>query len=442
MLAIAGGHVGVLLRCLQLFGVDPPPELPVVAWSAGAMALTDRVVLYNDNGPQGVQGAEVWDRGVGRVHDVVAMPHARRRLQLDDPMHAQVFVRRFAAGRCLLLDDGAQVDIGTDGKVPDGARVLSETDGRHRAVACMTPRRPQARDQPAAGARRSTTRRSTGSSTGTAHRSRGLARDVPVARRGRRGRRCGTGWSASPTRCGCAGCTDTDLWYVTTDIPEGSRIEYQFEVTRDGHTDSFLNDPLNPKLAHGPFGASSVCAATGYDVPDWTPPRPGGPAGRDRRAHASPARRCAARCTSTSTCPRASAGVIRYPLLVVHDGLDYLNYASAKTVLDNLIHRNEVAEMVVAFVPPVRPAGRVRQQRPARAVHRPRAGAGPDRRAAAGRQPGRPHPDGLELRRASRRCRPPRATPACSARCCWSRRRWCSPTSARTTAVGRSSTRW
>ena len=55
-----------------------------------------------------------------------------------------------------------------------------------------------------------------------------------------------------------------------TDIPEGSRIEYQFEVTRDGHADSFLNDPLNPKLAHGPFGASSVCAASGYQVPDWT----------------------------------------------------------------------------------------------------------------------------------------------------------------------------
>jgi enterochelin esterase family protein len=44
--------------------------------------------------------------------------------------------------------------------------------------------------------------------------------------------------------------------------------------------------------------------------------------------------------------------VLRYPLLVVHDGKDYLDYASAKTVLDNLIHRNEVAEMVVAFVPP------------------------------------------------------------------------------------------
>ena len=44
--------------------------------------------------------------------------------------------------------------------------------------------------------------------------------------------------------------------------------------------------------------------------------------------------------------------MVRYPLLIVHDGDDYLNYAALKTVLDNLIHRGEVAQMVVAFVPP------------------------------------------------------------------------------------------
>jgi Peptidase family S51 len=125
-LAVAGGHVGILLRCLRLFDVVAAPELPVVAWSAGAMAMTERVVLYNDNGPQGVQGAELWDRGVGRVRDVVAMPHARRRLRLDDPVQARVFVRRFAPATCLLLDDGTTVEIGADGGVPAGARVLTD----------------------------------------------------------------------------------------------------------------------------------------------------------------------------------------------------------------------------------------------------------------------------------------------------------------------------
>lgn len=133
VLAIAGGHVGILLRCLRLFEAVPR-EVPVVAWSAGAMAMTDRVVLYNDNGPQGVRGAEVWDRGAARVHDVVAMPHARRRLKLDDPVHAKAFVRRFAPAACLLLDDGTQVEISADGRVPNDARVLTETGAREGAA--------------------------------------------------------------------------------------------------------------------------------------------------------------------------------------------------------------------------------------------------------------------------------------------------------------------
>jgi hypothetical protein len=125
-LVIAGGHVGLLLRCLKLFDVVPPAELPVVAWSAGAMALTDRVVLYNDRGPRGVVGSEVWDRGLRRAPGIVAMPHARRRLQIDDPLVLRVLVRRFAGARCLLLDDGARVDLGPDGALPDGARVISD----------------------------------------------------------------------------------------------------------------------------------------------------------------------------------------------------------------------------------------------------------------------------------------------------------------------------
>jgi enterochelin esterase family protein len=50
--------------------------------------------------------------------------------------------------------------------------------------------------------------------------------------------------------------------------------------------------------------------------------------------------------------PARFRSVIRYPLLIVHDGRDYLDYTAFKTVLDNLIHRGEVAELVVAFVPP------------------------------------------------------------------------------------------
>ena len=144
---------------------------------------------------------------------------------------------------------------------------------------------------------------------------------------------------------------DTDLWYTTTDMPEGSRVEYQFEVVRGDHRGSYVNDPLNPKLAHGPFGASSVCAATGYVVPDWTLPDPEARPG-EIVEHSLTSKALRRQVSFSVYLPARFRRVIRYPLLVVHDGNDYLDYAAAKTVLDNLIHRNEVAAMIVAFIPP------------------------------------------------------------------------------------------
>ena len=65
----------------------------------------------------------------------------------------------------------------------------------------------------------------------------------------------------------------------------------------------------------------------------------------------------------------------RYPLLVVHDGGDYLDYSSMQVVLDNLIHRLEIAEIVVAFSQPAGSAGRVRRRRATRPLPRRRARA-------------------------------------------------------------------
>ncbi len=123
VLAVAGGHVGMLLRTMQFFSVRPAAELPVVAWSAGAMAMTRTVVLFNDFA-QANGAAEVWDRGLARVENVVALPHARRRIHLDDRVRMQVFVKRFEGYACLLLDDGAKVAVGPDGSLPVGARVI------------------------------------------------------------------------------------------------------------------------------------------------------------------------------------------------------------------------------------------------------------------------------------------------------------------------------
>jgi enterochelin esterase-like enzyme len=142
----------------------------------------------------------------------------------------------------------------------------------------------------------------------------------------------------------------TDLWYVVVELPEGSRFEYQLEVAR-GDQRERINDPLNRRLAHSPVGSSSVCYARGYEVPEWTRPDPEARPGSlvDLKV---PSRALRRDCAVTLYLPARVLRTASYPLLVVHDGSDYLRYASAKTVLDNLIHRLDMAETIVAFVSP------------------------------------------------------------------------------------------
>lgn len=123
VLVVAGGHVGVLLRLLTVFGVTAALPPAVVAWSAGAMALTGRVVLFGP-GP-----AEVYDAGLGLLPGVVLFPHARRRLPVEDPVQLGVLARRFAPDRCVILDDGIRVDVGPGGELPAGTRLVG-ADGR------------------------------------------------------------------------------------------------------------------------------------------------------------------------------------------------------------------------------------------------------------------------------------------------------------------------
>lgn len=143
---------------------------------------------------------------------------------------------------------------------------------------------------------------------------------------------------------------NSDLWFTVLELPAGSRVEYQIEVRR-GEAYERFNDPLNPKLAHSPVGSSSVCQASGYTEPEWAMFDPDSRHGEliDLVQQSSALRR-------DSTCrvylPARFRATRRYPLLVVHDGDDFLNFAAMKNVLDNLIHRRDMAETVVAFTNP------------------------------------------------------------------------------------------
>jgi enterochelin esterase-like enzyme len=143
----------------------------------------------------------------------------------------------------------------------------------------------------------------------------------------------------------------TDLWHLVLELPERSRVEYKLEVVSQG-TGVWIEDPLNPHQSRDPFGTNSVAHGSGYAVPEWTREDPEARRGTLREA-VVPSAALGRDCRVTIYLPARLRRTRRYPLLIVHDGGDYLNYASIRTVLDNLIHRLEMAETVVALSHPV-----------------------------------------------------------------------------------------
>jgi enterochelin esterase family protein len=145
---------------------------------------------------------------------------------------------------------------------------------------------------------------------------------------------------------------DSNWWLLALALPEGTRLEYQLEVVEHGQH-RVIEDPLNPFEARNPFGQNSVCRSHGYTVPPWALHDPAAETG-SRRSLTIPSAALGRAMFVTVYLPATFSMTPEheFPLLVLHDGSDYLHHAAAATVLDNLIHRGLVPEFVVAFCDP------------------------------------------------------------------------------------------
>ena len=110
VLAIAGGHVAVLLNRMRMFGITELLDGQLlVAWSGGAMITGDRVMLFHESPPQGAGVSEVLDEGLGLHHGIVPLPNPKLRLRLDDPLRVGWLARRNVPARCIAFDHGEYV---------------------------------------------------------------------------------------------------------------------------------------------------------------------------------------------------------------------------------------------------------------------------------------------------------------------------------------------
>lgn len=114
-IAIAGGHVATLVNRMRLFDLAGMIDgQAVFAWSGGAMAVAERIVLFHDNTPEGAVAPEVLDHGLGLLKEVVVLPQPEIRLRLEDRERVQVMARRFAPARVLAFPTSSHLTLRGD----------------------------------------------------------------------------------------------------------------------------------------------------------------------------------------------------------------------------------------------------------------------------------------------------------------------------------------
>lgn len=128
---ITGGNVAVLINRMRLLGLGEMLRgRHIVAWSAGAMVLTDRIVLFHERSPEGRRDAEVLGAGCGVVPGYVVLPDANRRLRTRDRLRIGLMSRRFAPDVCAALDSGSEIVLGDAALQGAGSARQLRHDGR------------------------------------------------------------------------------------------------------------------------------------------------------------------------------------------------------------------------------------------------------------------------------------------------------------------------
>ncbi len=139
----------------------------------------------------------------------------------------------------------------------------------------------------------------------------------------------------------------TNLWLLRLAVEDGGRFEYKLVIHQDGG-EHWTVDPLNRARAADPFGENSVCLTFGYTRPDWSLPQ-GAAAGRvetlivDSPVFAETREEriyLPAGYTDGQTCP----------LVIIHDGDDFVTFADLVVSLDNLIEAGDIPPIVAALI--------------------------------------------------------------------------------------------
>ncbi len=154
------------------------------------------------------------------------------------------------------------------------------------------------------------------------------------------------GWSTSSDKFNRV--SGTNFFYLTKIYEQDARLDYKFIV--DGN---WILDPYNPKTCPGGFGPNSELAMPDYIQPleiKYYPDIPHGTL-RDTVIHSNFLNN--SRTIRIYLPPGYETSNDSFPMILMHDGLEYISLASMHNVLDYLIAHNQIEPIIGVFIPPV-----------------------------------------------------------------------------------------
>jgi enterochelin esterase family protein len=138
-------------------------------------------------------------------------------------------------------------------------------------------------------------------------------------------------------------------WELRLDPPPADRFEYLLELERVTGTE-VIPDPANPLRARGPFGDKSVVELPTYEPPTWV----GDEVSQEGtlRGLRLESRRLRSAVDGLLWSAAGTDPAEPLPLLIVHDGPEYADYADLLRLFDHLMDFGDVPEFRAALLAP------------------------------------------------------------------------------------------